>query len=185
MGYNQLAMVFQVSHSKRHKNRTTEILDTGGPFTIIPLRTSSNQSKSTIVWVDTSNIINEAYSLDNKAFQSIISKKSLGIRGNIKLSSKRQKWPVSLQLSKTLISKRTVLIAETAHVMPPTGAQGLNTSVEDIITLHNICKKALKNNEDIGSDSVLREYHIKTFPLTGGRVLGIHFLNKISMTENS
>ena len=183
--YNQLAMVFQVSHSKKHKDRTTEILDTGGPFTIIPLRTSSNQSKSTIVWVDTSNIINEAYSLDNPEFNSIISKKSLGIRGNIKLSSKRQKWPVSLQLSKTLISKRTVLIAETAHVMPPTGAQGLNTSVEDIITLHNICKKALKNNEDIGSDSVLREYQIKRFPLTGGRVLGIHFLNKISMTENS
>ena len=49
--YNQLAMVFQVSHSKKHKDRTTEILDKGGPFTIIPLQTSSNQLKSTIVWI--------------------------------------------------------------------------------------------------------------------------------------
>ena len=183
--YNQLAMVFQVSHSKKHKDRTTEILDVGGPFTIIPLRTSSKQSKSTVVWMDNSDVINEAYSLENAEFDTLISKKSLGIRGNIKLVGKRQKWPVSSQLSKTLISKRTVLIAESAHVMPPTGAQGLNTSVEDIIALHNICKKALKNNEDIGSDRVLRQYNIKRFPLTGSKVFGIHLLNKISMTENS
>ena len=183
--YNQLAMVFQVSHSKKHKDRTTEILDVGGPFTIIPLRDSSKQSKSTVVWMDNSDVIDEAYSLENAEFNSIISKKSLGVRGNIKLVGKRQKWPVSSQLSKTLISKRTVLIAESAHVMPPTGAQGLNTSVEDIIALHKICKKALKNNEDIGADRVLRQYNIKRFPLTGSKVFGIHLLNKISMTENS
>ena len=183
--YNQLAMVFQVSHSKKHKDRTTEILDVGGPFTIIPLRTTSKQTKSTVVWMDNSDVINEAYSLENAEFDTLISKKSLGIRGNIKLVGKRQKWPVSSQFSKTLISKRTVLIAESAHVMPPTGAQGLNTSVEDIIALHNICKTALKNNEDIGSDRVLRQYNIKRFPLTGSKVFGIHLLNKISMTENS
>ncbi len=183
--YNQLAMVFQVSHSKKHKDRTTEILDVGGPFTIIPLRTSSKQSKSTVVWMDNSDVINEAYSLKNAEFDTLISKKSLGIRGNIKLVGKRQKWPVSSQFSKTLISKRTVFIAESAHVMPPTGAQGLNTSVEDIIALHTICKKALTNNEDIGSNRVLRQYNIKRFPLTGSKVFGIHLLNKISMTENS
>ena len=183
--YNQLAMVFQVSHSKKHKDRTTEILDVGGPFTVIPLRNCSKQLKSTVVWMDNSNVIDEAYSLKNAEFNSLISKKSLGIRGNIKLVGKRQKWRVSSQLSKTLISKRTVLIAESAHVMPPTGAQGLNTSVEDIIALHTICKKALKNNEDIGADRVLRQYYRKRFPLTGSKVFGIHLLNKISMTENS
>ena len=182
--YNQLAMVFQVSHSKKHKDRTSEILDVGGPFTIIPLRNSSKQSKSTVVWMDNFAVIDEAFSLKNAAFDSLISKKSLGIRGDIKLIGKRQKWPVSSQVSKTLISKRTVLIAESAHVMPPTGAQGLNTSVEDVIALHNICKKAIKNNEDIGADKVLRQYARKRLPLTGSKVFGIHLLNKISMTEN-
>ena len=183
--YNQLAMVFQVSHSKKHKDRTTEILDVGGPFTIIPLRTSSKQSKSTVVWMDNSDVINEAYSLKNAEFNNLISKKSLGIRGNIKLVGKRQKWPVSSQLSKTLISKRTVLIAESAHVMPPTGAQGLNTSIQDIIALHNICKKALESNKDLGAHSVLRQYNINRFPLTASKVFGVHLLNKVSMTENS
>ena len=182
--YNQLAMVFQVSHSKKHKDRTTEILDSGGPFTIIPLRTPLNQLRSTIVWMDNFDVINKAYSLKNTEFNSVISKKSMGIRGNIRLTGKRQKWPVSSQFSKTLTSKRIVLIAESAHVMPPTGAQGLNTSVEDIITLHNICKEALKNDGDIGADRVLKQYQIKRLTQTGSKVFGIHLLNKISMTEN-
>ena len=182
--YNQLAMVFQVSHSESHKDRTTEILDTGGPFTIIPLRSCTNQLTSTIVWMDTAKIINEAFNLGETDFNSIITKKSMALRGKIKLTSSKQKWPVSSQLTKTLVSKRTVLIAESAHVMPPTGAQGLNTSVKDIITLYKICKKAMRDNKDIGSDKVLRQYNIMRFPLIGGKVFGIHLLNKISMTEN-
>ena len=183
--YNQLAMVFQVSHSESHQDRTTEILESGGPFTIIPLRDSTNQLSSTIVWMDTSKIINEAFELGKTEFNAIITKKSMGLRGKIKLTSRKQKWPVCSQLTKTLVSKRTVLIAESAHVMPPTGAQGLNTSVEDIISLYKICKKELRNDKDIGSDKVLRRYNIMRFPLTGSKVFGIHLLNKISMTENS
>ena len=75
--YKQLAMVFQVSHSKKHKDRTTEILDSGGPFTIIPLRTPLNQLRSTIVWMDNFDVINKAYSLKDTEFNSVISKKSI------------------------------------------------------------------------------------------------------------
>ena len=182
--YNQLAMVFQVSHSENHQDRTTEILDAGGPFTIIPLRSSSNQLQSTIVWMDSSEVINEAFNLRKPDFNALITKKSIGVRGQLKLISDRQKWPVSSQITKALVSKRTVLIAESAHVMPPTGAQGLNTSVEDIIYLYKICKKALRSNNDIGADELLRRYSLIRFPLTGGKVFGIHLLNKISMTEN-
>ena len=182
--YNQLAMVFQVSHSENHKDRTTEILDTGGPFTIIPLRSSANQLNSTVVWMDTSEIINEAFNLRKTEFNALITKKSREIRGKLKLTSKKQKWPVSSQITKALVSKRTVLIAESAHVMPPTGAQGLNTSVEDIIYLYQICKKALEENKDIGEDKLLRQYSLIRFPLTGGKVFGVHLLNKISMTKN-
>ena len=182
--YNQLAMVFQVSHSENHKDRTTEILDTGGPFTIIPLRSASGQLKSTIVWMDSPEKINQAFNLGKTEFNAIIKKKSMGVRGDIKLTSGKQKWPVSSQITKALISKRTVLIAESSHVMPPTGAQGLNTSVEDIIYLYKICKKALRSNKDIGEDKVLRRYSLVRFPLIGGKVFGIHLLNKISMTEN-
>ena len=182
--YNQLAMVFQVSHSENHKNRTTEILDTGGPFTIIPLRSSIGQLKSTVVWMDTYEVISKAYNLRKNQFDALISKKSMGVRGKLKLSSGKQKWPVLSQITKAIVSKRTVLIAESAHVMPPTGAQGLNTSLEDIIYLYKICKKALKSNKDIGEDKLLRQYSLVRFPLTGGKVFGIHLLNKISMTKN-
>ena len=182
--YNQLAMVFQVSHSENHKDRTTEILEAGGPFTIIPLRGSADQLKSTVVWMDSSEVINEAFNLRKIEFNALITKKSMEIRGKLKLISGKQKWPVSSQITKALVSKRTVLLAESAHVMPPTGAQGLNTSIEDIIYLYQICKKELRSNKDIGADKVLRKYSLVRFPLTGGKVFGIHLLNQISMTKN-
>ena len=49
---------------------------------------------------------------------------------------------------------------------------------------NNIFHIQNKNNEDIGSDRVLRQYNMKRFHLTGSKVFGIHLLNKISMTEN-
>ena len=176
-------MVFQVTHSFKHENKTTEILDKGGPFTIIPLRISTDQVNSTVVWMDSSDEINRAYELNNSEFNTIIAKKSLGMRGKIKISSERQKWPVCAQITKNLVSKRMVLIAESAHVMPPTGAQGLNTSIEDIITLYKICENAIKCNRDIGTYEVLRQYNVQRFLPTGSKVFSMHLLNKISMTE--
>ena len=40
--YNQLGLVFEVAHKFNHNNTTTEILDNGGPFTIIPLKRNAN-----------------------------------------------------------------------------------------------------------------------------------------------
>ena len=42
----------------------------------------------------------------------------------------------------------------------------------------------IKNEKDLGSNSVLKQYQIKRLTRTGGKVFGIHLLNKISMTEN-
>ncbi|MDC3068002.1 FAD-dependent monooxygenase [Paracoccaceae bacterium] len=181
--YNQMAMVFQIKHTKKHFNRTTEILDKGGPFTIIPLATSSNQKNSTIVWLDTFDQVDKAFSLNKIEFETFINKRSLGIRGKIKLNSTIQKWPVVSQFSRDLISKRMVFLAESAHVMPPTGAQGLNTSIEDILSLYKIFEECLKDDLDIGSNNILRKYSLERFPRSGAKVIGIHFLNLISMTD--
>ena len=57
--------------------------------------------------------------------------------------------------------------------------------MKDIIALRNICKKALESNKDLGAYSVLRQYSMNRFPITGSKVFGVHLLNKVSMTENS
>ena len=44
-------------------------------------------------------------------------------------------WPIVTQTAARMTARRTVLVAEAAHVLPPIGAQGLNTSIADIRAL--------------------------------------------------
>ncbi len=181
--YNQLGLVFEVAHKFSHNNTTTEILDNGGPFTIIPLKRNVNCNYSTIVWMDYTKNIKEICDLDQSAFNKTLQEKSYNVRGTIKLNGAKQVYPIITQFAKKLYGKRVVLLAESAHVMPPTGAQGLNTSIEDIRTLSNILVKARSEDKDIGGNSVLMKYNKSRLNSIGLKTAGMHFLNKISMTN--
>jgi 2-octaprenyl-6-methoxyphenol hydroxylase len=41
-----------------------------------------------------------------------------------------------------LVAERTAIIAEAAHVLPPIGAQGLNTSLHDVATLEELARQS-------------------------------------------
>ena len=99
------------------------------------------------------------------------------------LNGAKQVYPIITQFAKKLYGKRVVLLAESAHVMPPTGAQGLNTSIEDIRALSNILVKARSEDKDIGGNSVLIKYNKSRLSSIGLKTAGMHFLNKISMTN--
>ena len=97
--YNQLGLVFEVTHKFNHKNTTTEILDKGGPFTIIPLKRNAGCNYSTIVWMDYTKKVKEIYDLDKTLFNKILQEKSYDVRGTIKLNSEKQFWPIITQVS--------------------------------------------------------------------------------------
>ena len=67
--------------------------------------------------------------------------RSCNILGPLKLASKRSLWPIISQVADRLYSKRLALIGETAHVVPPIGAQGLNMSIADIKFLSDLDQK--------------------------------------------
>ena len=52
-------------------------------------------------------------------------------------------------------ARRVAVIAEAAHVLPPIGAQGLNTSLKDAATLLELAKK---NPDALGTQSYLNAY---------------------------
>ncbi len=182
--YNQLALVFEVFHSFNHNNTTTELLNKGGPFTIIPLKRNKGCNYSTIVWMDYSKNIRESYDLDQSTFNKILQGKSQNLRGDIKLNSEKQIWPIVTQFANKLYGKRVVLLAESAHVLPPTGAQGLNTSIEDITTLSKLLVEARYEEKDIGGKGLLTKYNKDRLNSIGFKTAGMHLLNKISMANN-
>ena len=64
-----------------------------------------------------------------------MTERSCGVLGRLTLASPRRVWPVVTQTAERLTAERTALVAEAAHVLPPIGAQGLNTSLHDVAEL--------------------------------------------------
>ncbi|MEL6999426.1 MAG: FAD-dependent monooxygenase, partial [Pseudomonadota bacterium] len=87
--------------------------------------------------------------------------------------------PMISQVATRLVSDRLALVAEAAHVMPPIGAQGLNTSLHDVETLAGLVHGA----PDPGDRSLLAGYERRILPRTLARVGGIDILNRAAMAE--
>ena len=77
-----------------------------------------------------------------------------------------------------MAGSRVALIAEAAHVMPPIGAQGLNTSLADVALLLDL---AVNDRAGLGSAPMLDAYHRRRHPDVLLRVTGIDLLNRASM----
>ena len=121
--------------------------------------------------------------LSDTDFSSEVSKRTNYVFGKCSLTSKRSVYPVNMQIAHKFYSHRMVLIAEAAHVMPPIGAQGLNTSLEDIIVLKDLLIEASANDFDIGTESMLKKYNSQRLKTVIPRLTGINLLNRVSESD--
>ncbi|MEM6306407.1 MAG: FAD-dependent monooxygenase, partial [Pseudomonadota bacterium] len=134
---------------------------------------------SAVVWMETAAHARGLLELEDNAFDSAASERSAHVMGPLTLVTKRTAWPIISRLANTFYGERTALVAETAHVVPPIGAQGLNMSLKDIETLLDLCT-AQRN--DIGCPDMLQQYHRARYAEVRLRVTGVGVLNQISMT---
>ena len=177
--YGQKAIAMAVCHSSPHKNISTEIHRSGGPFTTVPLPDNNGKHMSSIIWMEKSDRANMLYKMDEEQFNQELNKRSCNILGEIKLASQRNLWPIISQKSKEIYGQRFALIAEAAHVIPPIGAQGLNMSLRDLEALLE-----LTNSHEIGSTSHLEAYHAERKSDIDLRIRGVDALNRAAMAEN-
>ena len=179
--FGQKALAFAVTHSIPHKNISTEIHVSGGPFTLVPLPDHYGKPSSAVVWMDKSEKAAKLMEMSNKDFEEEMTQRSCNLLGPLKLASKRSLWPIISQVADRIYSKRLALIGETAHVVPPIGAQGLNMSLSDIKFLSELDKKY---PDDLGSTHSLNEYQKNRIADIRQRVIGVSTLNHISISES-
>ena len=133
--YGQKSLAFTATHVEPHLNVSTEIYHHGGPFTMVPLDDVDGKPASAVIWMNEGPRSVELARLDSAAFNQAMTHRSAGLFGPMELASARAVWPIITQRANRLAGERTALIAEAAHVLPPIGAQGLNTSLNDIAAL--------------------------------------------------
>jgi 2-octaprenyl-6-methoxyphenol hydroxylase len=90
----------------------------------------------------------------------------------------RQAWPIVTQVAERITARRTALMAEAAHVVPPIGAQGLNMSLADLRALLDL---AAARRGEIGEDGWLDAYARAREPDIRLRAFGIDALNRVSI----
>lgn len=176
--FNQIGLAFTVEHSKSHKNISTEIYMSGGPFTLVPLEDKNGKYRSAVVWMDVKTKVEALLQMDKETFQKAVNKRSCEIMGKLTVTSEVSSWPIVSQLSKSFYAQRTALLAEAAHVFPPIGAQGLNTSIGDISTLLNLAKEF-----ELGSDEMLVKYNRIRKRNIEIKLAGINTLNIFSIAD--
>ena len=179
--FGQDALTFAVTHPTPHNNISTEVHKTGGPFTLIPLPDHGGQPCSAVVWMDNTAHTAARLAMPPDEFNTMITDRSAGVLGPLRLASHRSAWPIITQLAQQFYGERTAIVAEAAHVAPPIGAQGLNMSLADIETITTL---ATTHRNDPGALPLLQQYHDIRRPDVALRMRGIWALNHISKSSN-
>ena len=176
----QVALTFNVKHTLEHKNISNELYKVGGPLTTVPMLDDNKNLHSSIVWMNNKEVTEQLLCLDKKEFALKLNERSLSILGEMAPISEVAKLPVKIMVAQKLVEERIVLIGESAHKLPPIGAQGFNMSVKDIETILHL---SIKNTEDIGSSKMLRSYQFKRLPDIFGKAFSVGLLNKLAASE--
>jgi 2-octaprenyl-6-methoxyphenol hydroxylase len=179
--YGQKALAFAVTHSIPHDNVSTEVHQTGGPFTLVPLPDHEGLPCSAVVWMDDGPLTTTRFDLDVPAFEAEMSARSCHLFGPLSLVSRRTIWPIISQRAHRINGVRLALIAEAAHVVPPIGAQGLNMSLADTAILLEL---AQARPQGLGDAQMLDAYHKARIGDIRMRVTGIDLLNRVSQVKS-
>jgi 2-octaprenyl-6-methoxyphenol hydroxylase len=153
--YGQKSLAFTAYHTLPHGNVSTEIYRDGGPFTMVPLRDIDGRHASAIVWMNKGPKAVELLNMAPEPFNAEMTDRAAGLLGEMELASQRGIFPIITQVADRLSAQRVAIVAEAAHVLPPIGAQGLNTSLNDIAALLALCEV---NPTELGTTPMLDSY---------------------------
>jgi len=174
--YKESILVTEINHSIPNNNTSFEIHRNGSLLTSVP----TGHKDSAIVMIDHSQKID---GIDTNDLNAIISEGLSTYLGDTKVSNKYSILPSLTINAEKLYRNRVMLVGESAHVIPPIGAQGLNLGLRDIITFYNI----LLNNEakDPGSKTILSSYNNMRWFDIYKRYKSVNLLYQSMMNNNA
>ena len=152
--YDQTAIALSFAHSGPHGGVSTEYHRAGGPFTTVPLP----GNRSSLVWMDRPGAIARIMALSDRDIAAEIQLATHGSLGRVGEIGPRRSFPMAGLIARSFARNRIMLVGETAHVVPPIGAQGLNMSLRDGAAAASLIAAARADSNDPGAHDVLAAY---------------------------
>lgn len=177
--YGQSAITCVVSHPRPHHQTSTEFHRPGGPFTLVPL----SGNRSSVVWLETTARAQTLMDMAANDFAVALQAESHDVLGSLEVIEPPQSWPITLTHARELTRPRVALVAEAAHALPPSGAQGLNLSLRDVAALAPLIIEGRALGLDIGGEPLLRHYRTQRRGDILARVTAVDGLNRLILAE--
>ncbi len=150
----QSALTFNITHSRPHKNISTEFHTQHGPVVFVPLP----GNRCSVVWVSSAAEAERLKALSDAELSDAAEKQSHSIFGRVEVEPGRNLFPLAIEQPRQFARNRVALVGKSAHVVPPIGAQGLNLGLRDAADIARLAGEALAHGEDPGSPQVLTRY---------------------------
>ncbi len=177
--YPQTALTFNLSHTRPHRDTSTEFHTGAGPFTLVPLP----GLRSSLVCVVDPHEAGRVRALEGPALAQEIERRSHSILGKITVEPGAGAFPLAGETAQRFGARRVALVGEAAHVIPPIGAQGLNLGLRDAATIGELVVVAARRGEDIGSPALLAHYERLRRPDVRSRTLAVDLLNRTLLSD--
>lgn len=171
--YNQHGLVAVVGKQKPNPGVAWQRFLEGGPLAFLPLA----DGRSSIVWTMPSLEAERRLALDTQAFCNELEDASVSWLGRVETCGPRVAFPLSMRLSESYASHRTVLTGDAAHVVHPLAGQGVNLGFADAAGLTESLIAVRLAGGDIGSPGVLHRYDRWRRSESEAMAFGMHALH--------
>jgi 2-octaprenyl-6-methoxyphenol hydroxylase len=174
--YPQSALVALLSVSVPHHGVSTEFHTEAGPLTLVP----APGGRMSLVWVDRSARAEAIAAMPDADFARAVEIRTGSLHGAMRVAGARAVFPLRAALADRFADRRTVLVGEAAHVLPPIGAQGLNLGFRDVAALRRVLAR---HRDDPGGAPALSEYHAARRADIRLRTLAIDLFNRSLLSD--
>jgi 2-octaprenyl-6-methoxyphenol hydroxylase len=175
----QAAVTFNISHSRPHRNISTEFHTTQGPCVFVPLP----GDRCSVVWVAAPGDAERLTALADSELSEAAERQSHSILGRVTVEPGRHVFPLVIEQPGQFARDRIALVGEAAHVLPPIGAQGLNMGLRDAAGIADIVREAMLSGEDPGSPAVLDRYNSARRADVASRTFVIDMANRSLLSD--
>lgn len=177
--YPQTALTFNLRHTRPHENISTEFHTPTGPFTLVPL----SGLRSSLVYVTDPATARSIAPMDDDALADELECRAHSILGKFTIERGRGAFPLVIETARSFARNRVALVGESAHVLPPIGAQGLNLGLRDAATIAEIVIDARRDGMDLGAASLLARYDALRRSDVASRALAVDLLNRTLLSD--
>jgi 2-octaprenyl-6-methoxyphenol hydroxylase len=178
--YDQSALAASFRHTLPHRNVSIELHREHGSVTTVPL---PDPHASSLIWVGTPDEIARLAQANDADFIAALGERLGDLLGAVSDPGAKAAFPVAGLTTDRLAARRTALLGEAAHILPPIGAQGLNLGFRDAGALADCVADALAQKQDPGGAETLTAYAEARRLDVMTRTLGVDLLSRSLLTS--